>query len=115
MADRFRIFEGFRSQIGADSLEDIEGFIRAEEAVEEYMVESDAEDGIKSHMTLKSFSFLAAKDIYLRLAEFMRRSCYNIYTSEETKEGVRYLFLTGMEGRDGIKMDITIDEKMNDE
>ena len=45
----------------------------------------------------------------------MRRSCYNIYTSEETKEGVRYLFLTGMEGRDGIKMDITIDEKMNDE
>ena len=34
MADRFRIFGGFRSQIGADSLEDIEGFIRAEEAVE---------------------------------------------------------------------------------
>ena len=44
----------------------------------------------------------------------MRHSYYNVYTSEETKEGVRYLFLTGAEGLDGMKMEIIIDGRMAD-
>ena len=114
MTDRLRIFEEFHSKIGERTLDDIGEFLGAEDAVESYRTEASERDGIRIGVTLKKFSFLTAKDIFLRLSEFMRHSYYNVYTSEETKEGVRYLFLTGAEGLDGMKMEIIIDGRMAD-
>lgn len=109
MTERFRIFEEFQPHVRAEDLESIEGFLEAEGAVQEYRVDVDTKDQVRIYIMLMKFSFQAAKDVFLRLSEFMRRSCYNIYANEETSDGVRYLYLTGTSGWDGLKMEVVIE------
>ena len=79
MTERFRIFEEFQPHVRAEDLESIEGFLEAESTVQEYRVDVDTKDQVRIYIVLMKFSFQAAKDVFLRLSEFMRRSCYNIY------------------------------------
>ena len=44
----------------------------------------------------------------MHLSEFMRHSYFNIYMGEELKNQVRYYFVTGLSGKDGIKMEVLI-------
>ena len=103
-----KIFDEFHSYADSAILEDIRMFLEAEEAVDEYHVETDEGNKIFVNMVLEKFSYLVARNIFLKLAEFMRRSYYNVYTCEEKGEQVCYRYLTGMHGKDGIKMEIVI-------
>ncbi len=106
---RSRIFEEFRPRIEPGITEYIEAYLESEESVERYDVGMDPDGQILVHAVLVKFSFVAAKSVFLELSELIRRSCFNIYTNEESEEQVRYLFVTGVSGRDGIKMEMVID------
>lgn len=103
-----RIFEEFRSCMDSGVLEEIRAFMETDDMIKEYRIETDEHNKIFVDVTLKSFTYLTARNIFLGFAEFMRRSYFNIYAGEETGERMRYLFLTGMPERDGIKMEVVI-------
>lgn len=106
--EKFGMFDRFRSHVAPGTLEEIRAFLEMEEEVREYAVEAAEEGKIAVRMTLEKFSFVLAKHIFLQLTEFMRRSYFNIYAGEEIGEQVRFLYLTGVDGKDGIKMEILI-------
>jgi len=39
----------------------------------------------------------------------MRQSYFNVYVCEEIEEKVRYQFLTGLSGKDGVRMEVAIE------
>lgn len=103
-----KIFGDFRGHVSAKMLEDIRLFLGVEEGVSEYHVEADEEQKIHVNITLEKFTYALAKNIFLHLAEFMRRSCFNVYIGEEIEDQVCYRFVTGKSGGDGIKMEVVL-------
>lgn len=104
----FKIFEEFHSHAGPEMLEDIRLFLGVEDGVTEYRVETDDSQKIYVSILLEKFSYLLAKNIFLHLSEFMRHSYFNVYVCEEMEETVRYRFVTGLSGKDGVKMEVVI-------
>lgn len=104
----FKIFQEFRPHIDSGMLEDIRLFLGVEEGVSECRVEADGSQKIYVNILLEKFSYLLAKNVFLHLAEFMRHSYFNIYVCEEMEERVRYHFITGLSGKDGVKMEVAI-------
>lgn len=106
--DRKRIFDDFRSVAKEGMLDDIREYLSTDEGIEDYQVGMDSERDIIIKILLKKFSYQGAKNCFLDLSAYMRRSYYNIYECEECEEQVRYMFCTGISGRDGIKCEVTI-------
>lgn len=106
--DRKRIFDGFCSVADQGMLDDIRTYLSTDDGIGDYQVEIDSERNIVIKMLLKKFSYLSAKNCFLSLSEYMRRSYYNVFECEECEEQVQYIFCTGISGRDGIKCEVTI-------
>lgn len=106
--DTDRIFEEFHPCTDPGILEEIRAFLETEDIIDAYHIDADEHNKIFVNVKLKSFTYLAARNIFLELTEFMRRSYFNIYAGEEEGERIRCLFLTGMSKRDGIKMEVVI-------
>lgn len=107
-AANYKIFEEFRPHAAPGMLEDIRLFLGVEEGVSECRVEADDSQKIYVNIQLEKFSYLLAKNIFLHLSEFMRHSYFNVYVCEEMEERVRYRFLTGLSGKDGVKMEVVV-------
>ncbi len=107
-AEDLKIFNEFRPCVRPDMLEDIRLFLGVEEGVGGCLVEADSEQIIHVNITLEKFSYALAKNIFLHLSEFMRHSFFNIYAGEELEDQVRYHFVTGLSGQDGVKMEVLI-------
>ncbi len=105
---RMSFFHEFRCAAGQETVDEIRGYLVTDKGIEEYGVEMDDNGCIIVKIILKEFSYQGAKSSFLNLAEYMRRSYYNVYAGEEVGEQVRYLFCTGIAGRDGIKMEVVI-------
>jgi len=103
-----RIFEEFCPYVEPGIVEYIEMFLESEELVERYEVKEGRKGQIDIHATLVNFTFVTAKKVFLELSELVRRSFFNVYVGEEQGEQVRYLYITGMSGRDGIKIEMVI-------
>ncbi len=106
--EALKIFEEFRSHVRPEMLEDIRMFLGVEEGVGECLVEADREQKIYVNIILEKFSYTLAKNVFLHLSEFMRHSYFNIYMGEELKNHGRYYVVTGLSGKDGIKMEVLI-------
>lgn len=106
--ESLKIFEEFRPRVRPDMLEDIRLFLGVEEGVGGCLVEADGEQMIHVNITLEKFSYALAKNVFLHLSEFMRHSLFNIYVGEELEDRVRYYFVTGLSGKDGVKMEVLI-------
>ena len=103
-----RIFEEFHACEEPEIFDNIRAFLGMDDLIETCHIEVDESNKIFVNVTLKKFSYLAARHIFLGLTEFLRRSYYNVYAGEELGERMRYLFLTGMPGKDGIKLEVVI-------
>ena len=106
--ENLKIFEEFRPHAEPGMLEDIRLFLGIEEGVSECRIEADDSQKIYVNILLEKFSYLLAKNIFLHLSEFMRHSYFNIYACEEIEERVHYHFITGLSGKDGVKMEVII-------
>ncbi|MCI8781930.1 MAG: hypothetical protein HFG83_09975 [Dorea sp.] len=104
--ENLKIFEEFRSHAKPEMLEDIRLFLGVEDGVGECRVETDDSQKIYVNIVLEKFSYLLAKNIFLHLSEFMRHSYFNVYACEEMEERVCYHFITGLSGKDGVKMEV---------
>lgn len=107
-AENWKIFEEFRPHAEPEMLEGIRLFLGVEEGVSECRVETDASRKIYVNILLDRFSYLLAKNVFLHLSEFMRHSYFNVYVCDEMEERVRYRFITGLSGKDGVKMEVVI-------
>ncbi len=108
MDNDIKFFQNFRPHVRQDMIEDIRLFLGVEEGVGEYQVEADREQKISVNITLEKFSYALAKNIFLHLSEFMRHSYFNVYAVEEVEDWVCYRFVTGLSGKDGVKMEVVI-------
>lgn len=108
-ADNMKVFEQFRSRVEPGMLEEIRLFLGVEDGVSDYSVGADKYQKIYIHIFLEKFSYVLAKNIFLHLSEFMRQSYFNVYVCEEIEEKVCYQFLTGLSGKDGVRMEVAIE------
>lgn len=106
--DKDGFFEKFNPVIDRSALEEVREYLTTDRAIEEYQADMDGNKKIVVRITLKKFSYQAAKQSFLGLSEFMRRDYFNIYSCEEFEECVRYRFCTGSEAADGLKMEVII-------
>lgn len=106
--ERKKVFDGSCSAAKPGILDEIRLYLSSDEGIGEYQAELDPEGNIMVEMILKKFSYLGARTCFLSLAEYMRRSYYNVYECEELEEQVRYLLCTGIRGRDGMKFEVVI-------
>lgn len=107
-AENLKIFKEFRSHAEPRMLEEIRLFLEVEDGVSECNVKADERQKIYVNILLEKFSYALAKNIFLRLSEFMRHSYFNVYFCEEIEDLVRYHFLTGLSGKDGVRMEVVI-------
>lgn len=107
-AEKLKIFEEFRPHAEPGMLQEIRLFLGVEDGVSEYNVKSDESQKICVNILLEKFSYVLAKNVFLHLSEFMRHSYFNVYVCEEAEELVRYHFLTGLSGKDGVRMEVVI-------
>lgn len=106
--EKHGFFERFNPVIDRTALEEVREYLTTDKAVEEYQADMDGNKKIVVRIVLKKFSYQAAKQSFLGLSEFMRRSYFNIYACDELEECVRFRFCTGSEAGDGIKMEVII-------